>query len=298
MHTKKRERERNKEVWDRSHTSISTGFVLFTAYETTFYFTIHERSPDSCDALGISKITLKDWPLPGPSASSCRSSKRNSAQYMVGFNNYTLDEKKQRELAQIGSAQAFKNFSGAFHKIPLIATIVHESFQKPGNNPVLHFTQGHNGNHNHLYQSSPPLPSSSSFFSSSSSPFPYPSFFICICVNICARVCMWRKEVLIMCSYQWLYFFFLRQCLSLNTELTDFTRLAVHHVPRIPLSPHSTLHSQHWGDRSLPQSYMIFFEGWLLRIELGSSCLLHRPFIDWDLPPASRTPTSWQLQFQ
>lgn len=178
---------------------------------------------------------------------------------MVGFNKYTLDEKKQRELAQIGSAQVFRIFSGAFHKNSLIATIVHELFQKPGNNPALHFTQGHNGNHNHLYQSSPPLPSSSSFFSSSSSPFPYPSFFICICVNICARVCMWRKEVLIMCSYQWLYFFFLRQCLSLNTELTDFTRLAVHHVPRIPLSPHSTLHSQHWGDRSLPQPYMIFF---------------------------------------
>lgn len=54
-----------------------------------------------------------------------------------------------------------------------------------------------------------------------------------------------------------MYFFFLRQCLSLNTELTDFTRLAVHHVPRIPLSPHSTLHSQHWGD-----SHIWFFFFW------------------------------------
>lgn len=199
------ERERNKEVWDRSRTSMSTGFVLFTAYETTFYFIIHERSPDSCGALGISKIALKAWPLPGPSASYCRSSKRNSAQHMVGFNKYTLDEQKQRELAQIGSAQVFKNFSRAFHNISLIATIGQESFQKPGNNPVLHSTQGHNDNHNHLLS----IFSSSFFLLFLLLLFPIfpPSFFTCICVNICARVCMWRKEVLIRCSYQSLYFF-------------------------------------------------------------------------------------------
>lgn len=159
---------------------MSTGFVLFTAYETTFYSTIHETNPDSCGALGISKIALKAWSLPGPSASYCRSSKRNSAQHMVGFNKYTLDEQKQRELAQIRSAQVFKNFSRAFHKISLIATIGQESFQKPGSNPVLHFTQGHNDNHNHLYQSSPPpLPPLSP-------PPPSLCVFVLIYVHACA----------------------------------------------------------------------------------------------------------------
>lgn len=177
---------------------------------------------------------------------------------MVGLNKYTLNEQKQRELAQIGSAQVFKNFSRAFHKISLIATIGQESFQKPGNNPVPHSTQGHNDNHNHLL----------SIFSSSFFllfllllifPIFPPSFFTCVCFNICARVCIWRKEVLIRCSYQSLYFFFLlRQCLSLNTELTNFTRLATE-IPRTPLSPHSTLHSQHQVSRSVPQSYMIVF---------------------------------------
>lgn len=209
---------------------------------------------------------------------------------MVGFNKYTLDEQKQRELAQIGSAQVFKNFSRAFHKISLIATIVRESFQKPGNNPVLHFTQGRHGNHNHLYQSSPPLPSSSS-----SSSFPSPSFFTCVCVNICARVCMWRKEVLIRCSYQSLLFFSWDNISHWTLISLDWLSTMSQGSPCLltQLSTHRTevidlCHSHIW----------FFFEVWLLRIELRSSCLHHRPFIDWDFPPASRTPTSWQVQFQ
>lgn len=106
------------------------------------------------------------------------------------------------------------------------------------------------------YQSSPPLSSSSSFSSSSpSSPLPFLHVYVLIYVHACA--CGGKRCLSGVLTNRCI--FFLRQCLSLNTELTDFTRQAIHHVPRTSLSPHSTLHSQHWVYRSVPQPYIIFF---------------------------------------